>query len=138
VNPVLLDTGVIVALFDSTDKHHRLCDEITAQITQPFVTCEAVLMEACYLLRKYPAAVDSILENVERGIFQVPFQLNRSSGAVRAIRSKYADLPASLADACLVQLADESDSGRILTLDKHFLQYRWRRNKPFELLIAAN
>ena len=138
MNPILLDTGVIVALFDSTDKNHRLCDLSTAHLTQPLVTCEAVINEACYLLRKYPSAVDAILENVERGIFQLPFQLSRSAAAIRAIRTKYADLPASLADACLVQLADDLDTGQILTLDKHFLSYRWRRNNPFELLITPN
>jgi predicted nucleic acid-binding protein len=138
VNPILLDTGVIVALFDSTDQFHRLCDESTAHLTQPLVTCEAVITEACFLLRKCPDAIHAILENIERDIFQLPFQLSHSAAAVQAIRTKYADLPASLADACLVQLADELDTGQILTLDNHFDQYRWRRNKPFELLISCN
>lgn len=40
-----------------------------------------------------------------------------------------------LADACLVQLAAEVDTGRILTLDRDFSLYRWRRRRPFELLI---
>lgn len=138
MNPILLDTGVIVALFDSTDQFHRLCDESTAHLTQPLVTCEAVITEACFLLRGYPEAIEAILGNIERGIFQLPFQLSNSAAAIQVIRAKYADLPASLADACLIQLADELDTGQILTLDRHFGRYRWRRNKPFQLLISRN
>jgi predicted nucleic acid-binding protein len=41
----------------------------------------------------------------------------------------------SLADACLVQLADSLGTGRILTLDSDFNVYRWRRSRRFELLL---
>lgn len=39
------------------------------------------------------------------------------------------------ADACLVHLADELDTGRILTLDADFAVYRWRRTRAFEILL---
>jgi len=48
---------------------------------------------------------------------------------------KYRDIPADFADACLIQMADELDTGDILTLDSDFKHYRWRRNKSFHLLI---
>lgn len=48
---------------------------------------------------------------------------------------KYRDIPADFADACLIQMADELDTGDILTLDSDFKHYRWRRNKSFNLLI---
>jgi hypothetical protein len=41
----------------------------------------------------------------------------------------------SLADACLVDLATQTGSGRILTLDADFGIHRWGRNRPFELLL---
>ena len=41
------------------------------------------------------------------------------------------------ADACLVQMADELDTGRILTLDHDFVIYRWRRSRAFDRLLAA-
>ena len=135
MKPILLDTSVIVALFDSTDANHFLCDQATEGLIQPFATCEAVITEACYLLRKYPVALEAILANIEDGIFHIPFRLERSAGAIRTIQRKYADLPADFADACLVHMADELDTGDILTLDSDFKHYRWRRNKPFRLLI---
>jgi predicted nucleic acid-binding protein len=95
-----------------------------------------VIAESCYLLRGLPAAVDAVLENVERGIFQIPFQLSRSAFLVRSVMRKYRDLPADFADACLVQLADELNTGDILTLDRDFESYRWRRTRSFRMLVA--
>jgi len=99
------------------------------------LTCEAVIVESCYLLRRLPGAAATVIENVERGVFQIPFQLSRSGAAVRLLLKKYRDLPASLADACLIHLADQFDTGDILTLDRDFNAYRWRRNRPFHLLV---
>jgi predicted nucleic acid-binding protein len=74
-----------------------------------------------------------VLENVERGSFQLPFQLSRSVPLVRAVMRRYRDLPADFADACLIQFADELNTGDILTLDRDFESY-WRRTRPFQML----
>ena len=79
-----------------------------------------------------------MLQNVERGVFQIPFQLSRSAAPVRTIMRKYRDLPADFADACLIHLADELNTEDILTLDGDFQLYRWRRNRPFHLLITLD
>jgi len=60
-----------------------------------------------------------------------------AAAAIRSIMRKYRDIPASFADACLIHMADELDTGDILTLDSDFVSYRWRRNRPFELLIPS-
>lgn len=54
---------------------------------------------------------------------------------VEALLKKYADVPMDLADACLVDLATQTGSGRILTLDGDFRVYRWGRKRAFEMLI---
>ena len=51
---------------------------------------------------------------------------------------KYVGLSASFADACLVHMADELNSGDILTLDRDFRHYRWRRNRSFNLLVPLD
>ena len=138
MKPVLLDTGVIVALLDRSERHHARCVAVMEGLERPLVTCEAVIAESCYLLRGLPGAADSILENVERGVFQIPFQLSRAAASVRSILRKYRDLAPDFADACLIQLADELETGDILTLDRDFESYRWRRNRPFHLLVSLN
>jgi len=132
---VLLDTGVIVAGLDRSERHHTRCVTVIDQLERPLATCEAVIAESCYLLAGLAGAPEAIIKNVEEGIFQIPFQLSRSAETVRKIMAKYRDLPVDFADACLIHLANELDTGDILTLDRDFESYRWRRTRPFRLLI---
>lgn len=135
MKPVLLDTGVIVALLDRDEQYHDACVAALSELTAPLVTCEAVIAESCFLLRSLRGAADRVLENVERGTFRIPIRLEGATHAIRALMRRYASVPMSLADACLVQLGDTLDTGRILTLDGDFNIYRWRRSRRFELLL---
>jgi len=131
---VLLDTGVVVACLDASESRHQASIQAVCQLERPLVTCEAVLAESCYLLRGLAGAPQDVMANVSAGIFQIPFQLSAESDAVRSILKKYRDRRIDLADACLIRIAEEFETGDILTLDKDFLIYRWGRNKPFQLL----
>ena len=134
MKPVLLDTGVIVALLDRSEKFHKRCAETIQELQAPLITCEAVIAESCYLLRNLSGAAEVVLENVAAGIFQVPFQVTREAASVKQVLRKYRDRNIDLADACLIRLADEFDSADVLTLDKDFAIYRWGKNKPFRIL----
>ena len=138
MSPVLLDTSVVVALLDRSESSHERCVKTVQLLEAPLVTCEAVVAESCYLLRKLPAAVDAILENVARGVFQIPFQLSRIAAEVSKIQRKYRDVPADLADACLIYAANQLGVGEILTLDHDFEIYRWGRSKRFHLLVLEH
>jgi uncharacterized protein len=138
LRPVLVDTGVIVALLDRSERYHARCVKSMEGLNRPLVTCEAVIAESCYLLRRLPGAAETVLENVERGVFQIPFQLSRVAAPARNILRKYRDLAADFADACLIHLADELNTEDILTLDRDFERYRWRRNRVFRLLVALD
>lgn len=138
MTPVLLDTGAIVALLDSSDTFHAPCAEAIAIITVPLITCEAAIAESCYLLRKVPGAREAVLDNVVEGVFQIPMALPQYAREVRRVLQKYRDRGIDLADACLVQLANEFGTGDILTLDRDFRVYRWGRNNLFRPLIPLN
>lgn len=131
----LLDTGVIVALLDRDERHHEKCVEIVSDLIGPLVTCEAAIAEACYLLRRTSGAPEAIIGNVANGVFQTPVRLADQANVVEKLLRKYRDVPMALADACLVELADQLDTGQILTLDRDFEIYRWRSRRKFELLI---
>lgn len=136
MKPVLLDSGVIVALLDTSERYHETCAEITDALDRPLVTCEAVIAESCYLLRRLPGASDRVIANVEGGTFGIGFRLDDAAPAVRTTMRRYRDMPSDLADACLIRMAHDFDTGDILTLDRHFTAYRWRGNKPFRNLIS--
>ena len=101
----------------------------------PLFTCEAVIAESCYLLRGLTGAAEAILENVRTGVFQIPLQLSHAAASLQKLFRKYRDREMDLADACLVHLAGELQTGDILTLDRDFEIYRWGLNKPFRLLL---
>jgi uncharacterized protein len=137
MKPVLLDTGVIVALLDKSERFHRQCIEVMGDISDPLITCEAVITESCYLLRNISGAADAILANVEKGIFSISLSLAPAAESIRKLMKTYADIPMDFADACLVHLANEYSTGRILTLDHDFNVYRWQRNKKFAHLLMS-
>lgn len=53
---------------------------------------------------------------------------------VRLLRAKYRDLPMSLADACLVRLAEMCDDHHVCTLDADFTIYRKHGRTPIPLI----
>jgi predicted nucleic acid-binding protein len=134
VKPVLLDTGVIVALLDRSESQHEACAKIIKTIEAPLLTCEAVITESCYLLRKLPGASAAVIENVAAGIFQISFQLSTDTEGLKQRLRKYQQKEIDLADACLIRMADEFGTGDILTLDKDFEIYRWGKNKVFRIM----
>ena len=67
-------------------------------------TCEGVLSEAYYLLGKKGApALNAMLS---RGALVARFHMDDNVEAVVALLRKYADVPMSLADACLVRMSE--------------------------------
>jgi predicted nucleic acid-binding protein len=94
-----------------------------------------VIAESCYLLRSQLGAADAILENVRTGVFHIPLQLSQAAVPLQKLFRKYRARDMDLADACLVHLAGELQTGDILTLDHDFEIYRWGTNRPFHLLL---
>ncbi len=138
MKPVLIDTGPIVALLDSNDTFHGRCVDVIGAITAPLVTCEAVIAESCYLLRRMKGAPEAVLENLAAGVFQIPLPLGSYARNVSRILTKYRRREVDLADACLVHLAGELAIGEILTLDRDFEVYRWSGKNAFRLLIPMS
>lgn len=135
MNATLLDTGVIVALLDRDERHHLQCVEVVSDIVGPLATCEAVIAESCYLLRRTHGAPEAVIRNVANGVFQTPVRLVDQTASIEKLLKKYRNVPMDLADACLVDLADQIDTGQILTLDSDFETYRWRSRRKFRMLV---
>ena len=119
-----LDTGPIVALLNRKDSFHRWSRDVLDTLVPPLYTCEAVLSEACFLLRTSPTGSDSVLALVERGILQADFRAAENTPALRKLMSKYRSVPMSFADACLVKMSELDPELSVVTLDSHFQVYR--------------
>ena len=132
----LVDASFFVALFNKREAAHERCVETYQALDSQFVTCEACIAEALHILGHARAAQDAIFTSIEQGALDVPFHLGSEVREVAELTRKYADTPIDFADACLIAMADELDTGDILTLDSDFAHYRWRRNRPFKMLIS--
>lgn len=121
---VLLDTGPLVAYLNRGDRHHKWAVECWGALFDPLWTCEAVLSEAVFLLQSEGGSAEPILRLVERRIIRLDFVVNDHRPDVFRLLRKYADQPMSLADACLVRLAELVDQCQVFTTDKDFLVYR--------------
>ena len=121
---VILDTGPLVALLNRRDLHHEWAADQWSRVTPPMFTCEAVLAEACFLVQSYPGAQQAVLDLADRGVLDMSFHLEDESKGVSRLLRKYRDAPMSLADGCLVRMAELHDDAVVLTLDSDFGFYR--------------
>ena len=109
----IADTGLLKALLDKSDLHHRWAHE-QFKAQAPFHTCEAVLDELSYLAGDPRLG----LQLAARGDVVVGFSLAGHVGEVLALLEKYADRSMDLADACLVRMTELTDSCKVWTVDK--------------------
>jgi predicted nucleic acid-binding protein len=132
---VLLDTGPLVALLSKADANHARAEQLFGACLPPLRCPEAVLAEACFLMRKVDAAGPAeILALGRKGVYELSITVEGHWANLEALLKKYADMPISLADACLIRSAEVHNEPRILTFDGDFLVYRWSRSKRFELI----
>jgi predicted nucleic acid-binding protein len=113
-----------VAYLVKNDRYHKWAAEQWANIEPPFLTCEPMLTEANYLLRSFPGGNDVLFDYLRRGGLKIAFHLEKHVEAVSLLLKKYSNVPMSLADACLVRMAETIPGGTIITLDGDFRIYR--------------
>jgi predicted nucleic acid-binding protein len=121
---LLLDSGPWVALLSRNDTHHRWAVDQFKLLPPPFLSCEAVVAETCFLLKRSGFDPSLALQFIDRGVVQLPFVLQEQIGAVSSLFKRYVNVPASLADAALIRLAEINDSPLLLTTDSDFHIYR--------------
>ena len=134
---VILDTGPLVALFNSNDAFHLWTIETLAPTTAPLLTCEPVITEACYLLNKISPGIGNskIMSLLERKFIKISFDLAEQFDRVHQLSLKYSDTPMDFADACVVRMTEVHATSSIMTLDSDFRIYRKNDKKMLSLHI---
>ncbi len=119
---VLLDTGPLVALLNRRDYYHRWSLEQAARLSRPLFSCEAVLTEAHFILSR-SGNTERLLDLLGKNEVNCVFSYAAHHERVDALMRQYHDVPMSFADACLVCMAEQTDS-TVFTLDDDFRVYR--------------
>ena len=118
----IIDSGALVALLDPREEYHVWAREAFAHQPLPWLTCECVLSEALFLLHEpHARALDQLLRG---GHLRLALNLADELLHVLDLRAKYADIPMSLADACLVRMSETLPAPVVLTTDADFKIYR--------------
>jgi predicted nucleic acid-binding protein len=124
VRLLILDTSFLVAFLRERDEFHSWSVTALKAHDGRLVTCEAVLAETCHLLRDRLDARKRLLASVAQGNIGIPFALAEEAAAIEKLMDRYRNIPMSLADACLVRMAEVHKEALVFTLDKDFKIYR--------------
>jgi uncharacterized protein len=125
----LLDTGPLVSFLGAGQRHHTWAVEQWRRLRAPLLTCEPVLSEAAFLLKREGRDAEALFELLERGVIRIGLAVQEEQADLRALMRRYRNRPMSLADACLVRLSEIHMAAAVLTLDSDFRIYRRHGNK---------
>jgi uncharacterized protein len=135
--PVLLDTGPLLSFLAAGLQHHSWAVAQWKLMRPPLLTCEPVLTEAAFLLQREGREADPLFALLERGAIRIALDVQKEQADLRALMHRYRNRPMSLADACLVRLAELHPAAEVFTLDSDFRIYRRRGNKVIPLRMPG-
>ena len=135
---VIVDTGPLVAFLNKNDSYHEWAKTQFSLLTPPFISCESVISEACFLLRQFSNGARNILELIERELIVLPIDLQTESKSIKRLLEKYNNIPMSLADACLVRLSEQISESVICTIDSDFKIYRKNKRDIIPVIMPSN
>jgi predicted nucleic acid-binding protein len=133
--PVLLDTGPLVSYLAPGLQDHIWAVEQWKLLRPPLLTCEPVLTEAIFLLDREGRGTDAVFSLLERGVIRIALAMQEEQADLRALMHRYRSRPMSLADACLVRLAEIHAAAEVFTLDSDFRFYRRHGNRVIPVLM---
>ncbi len=120
----IADTGLLVAFANRSDKHHEWAVGLAERVTEPLLTCEAVLAETSFHLRSASLA----LAMVSEGLVRIAFVVGEQLESLSRLSSRYRDRRPDLADLCLIRLSEMNPRHSVITIDERDFRV-YRRNK---------
>jgi predicted nucleic acid-binding protein len=129
----IVDTGFIVAFLNHSDQYHDWASEIGrgVSITDPFLTCEAVLAETAFQV----GSTSRVLALLQDGFLRIAFDLAENVEEVQALAERYRDRAPGLADLCIIRMSELNEHLPVLTVDESdFRVYRRNRREVIPIM----
>src|SRR5437879_147470 len=127
----IADTGFLVAFGNRKDHHHEWALRIAERVTEPLLTCEAVLAETAFHLGS-SALVLALLHD---GLVRSGLVLSEHVSRLEELAARYADRQPDLADLCLIRLSELYPRYPVITTDlADFRVYRRNRREAIPLI----
>ena len=126
----IADTGFLVAFANARDQHHGWALDVAEDVTEPLLTCEAVLAEAAFHL----GDVGLILEMISEELIRLDFVCNDHLAHLAALAKRYKDRKPDLADLCLIRMSELHPKYSVITVDEDFRVYRRNKREVIPLI----
>jgi uncharacterized protein len=128
----IADTGFIVAFLNRKDKHHDWAVGLAEQVTEPLITCDAVLAEAVFHIQESGLVLNLVKEDLLLPAFDVLEHLHH----LQELAKRYADRRPDLADLCLIRLSELHPRHSVITTDiEDFRIYRRNRRQTIPVIF---
>ena len=131
----IADTGFLVAFANARDDHHTWAVGVAERVSEPLLTCEAVLAEAAFHLRR----TDVVLAMLQERLIAIAFDVTDHLLQLAALARRYADREPDLADLCLIRMSELYPRHSVITVDRDdFRVYRRNKREIIPLICPPN
>lgn len=120
----IADTGFLVAFANRNDAYHSWAVSVARGVTEPLLTCEAVLAETAFHLQSVPV----VLSMVTEGLIEIAFDCRSQFSQLAVLADRYSDRNPDLADLCLIRMSELYPRHSVITVDRTDFRI-YRRNK---------
>jgi predicted nucleic acid-binding protein len=127
----IVDTGFIVAFARRDDQHHLWAVDVARRITEPLLTCEAVLAEAAFQLE----SSSYVLSLLQDEMLRLAFDCSRNIEPLAELARRYSDRKPDLADLCLIRMSELFPRHVVITVDSDFHVYRRNRREVIPIQV---
>jgi len=126
----IADTGFLIAFANARDQHHGWALDVAEDVTEPLLTCEAVLAEAAFHLED----VGLVLEMISEELIRLDFVCNDHLAHLAALAKRYKNRKPDLADLCLIRMSELHPKHSVITVDEDFRIYRRNKREVIPLI----
>ncbi len=120
----IADTGFLVAFANRNDRYHDWAVSVAGRVTEPLLTCEAVLAETAFHLRD----VGLVLAMIRDGLITLAFDCQDHLPQLSALANRYSNRKPDLADLCVIRMSELYPHHSVITVDREDFRI-YRRNK---------
>ncbi len=127
----IADTGFLVAFANGHDQHHSWAVQVAEQLSEPLLTCEAVLAETAFHLQDTAL----VLAMIREGLIKPAFDCGENLPQLEALAKRYRDRNPDFADLCLIRMSELFPTHRVITVDTaDFRVYRRNQREVIPVL----
>lgn len=127
----IADTGFLVAFGNRNDRHHAWAVDLARRVTEPLLTCDAVLAETVFHLK----SASYVLSLLEESLISLAFDASQHLDSLKRLALRYSDRQPDLAHLCLIRMSELHPRHVVITVgESDFRIYRRNGREAIPLL----